>query len=129
MYLGSVLEPVLALESCALASSVAEMRDYVKRGIANSAFHFQLQNVIHALETALFAINERYNPATKRVEQTYATLDRLPSNFLQRYAALLETPLTEKGRRSITEELGLLVDEVSQLAQEEHSQSMNHDKQ
>jgi hypothetical protein len=63
------------------------------------------------------------------VEQTYATLDRLPANFLPRYAALLETPLTEKGRRSITEELGLIVDEVNQLAQDGHNQSMNHDKQ
>ena len=112
-----------------LASSLAEMRDYVKRGIAHSAFHFQLQNVMHALETALFAINERYNPAAKRVEQIYATLDRLPPDFLQRYAALLETPLTEKGRRFITEELGLLADQLSQLAEEEHNQSMNHDKQ
>ena len=112
-----------------LASSVAEMRDYVKRDIGNCAFHFHLQNVMHALETVLFAINERYDPAAKRVEQTYATLDRLPSSFLQRYAALLATPLTEKGRRAITEELGLLVDEVRQLAQDGHNQSMNHDKQ
>lgn len=94
------------------------MRDYVKRDIGNSAFHFQLQNAMHALETALFAINERYDPATKRVEQAYAELYRLPSDFIQRHAALLETPLTEEGRRSITEELGHLTDEVNQLAQD-----------
>ena len=100
-----------------LAAAAAEMRDYVKRDIGNSAFHFHFQNAIHALGTALFAINERYDPATKRVEQAYATLDRLPDAFLQRYADMLETPLTKKGRRVIAEELRLLSEEMNQLAQ------------
>jgi hypothetical protein len=105
-----------------LAASAKEMQDYVERDIGNSAFHFHFQNAMHALGTALFAINERYDPAAKRVEQAYATLDRLPDAFLQRYADMLETPLTKKGRRAIAEELQLMSEEMNQLAQSGHNQ-------
>ncbi len=105
-----------------LAASAAEMQDYVERDIGNSAFHFHFQNAMHALGTVLFAINERYDPAAKRVEQAYATLNLLPDSFLQRYADMLETPLTKDGRRSIAEELQLISEEINELAQSGHNQ-------
>ena len=61
------------------------MRDYVDRGIGNTAFRFHLGRILDALGTIVFALNERYDPATKRVEQAYATMNRLPRDFLTRY--------------------------------------------
>jgi hypothetical protein len=97
-------------------SSLEDMQDYARRNIGNSAFLFHLWRVIDAMETLLFALNERYNPATKRLEEAYRSLPILPANFLKRYNGLLETPLTPPGRLKIVAGLQTLVDDIVELA-------------
>jgi len=95
--------------------SIEDLRDYVKRDIGNTAFHFHLQRITDSLGTLLFALNERYDPATKRVEEAYSKLKIRPDNFMRRYKELLETPLTADGRRKIARELQALADEMEML--------------
>ncbi len=95
--------------------SLEDLRDYCKRGIGNTAFYFHLGRIIDSLGTMLFAINERYDPATKRTEDIYRELEIVPERFLERYTKLLETPLTTDGRQAVVNELGLLIQEVEDL--------------
>jgi hypothetical protein len=96
--------------------SLEDMQDYARRNIGNSAFLFHLWRVIDAMETLLFALNERYSPASKRLEEAYRHLPILPANFLERYNGLLETPLTAPGRLKIVAGLQALVGEIEELA-------------
>ena len=64
--------------------------------------------ILDAFGTILFALNEYYDPATKRAEHVYAGLDTVPKNFTKRYERLLQTPLTGKGRREVVRELEML---------------------
>ena len=84
----------------------------MRRNIGNTAFHFHLQRIIDSLGIILFAINERYDPATKRAENAYKELKILPSNFITRYKTILETPLTSDGRDIVVKELQTIIDEI-----------------
>jgi hypothetical protein len=64
----------------------------------------------------LFALNERYDPATKRVEEVHREFKILPPGFLSRYRTILETPLTPEGRKTIVKELRAVLNEVDSLA-------------
>ena len=57
--------------------------------IGNTAFLFHFWRVIDGIATALFALNERYDPATKRLEQVFPSLPILPPDFIERYNGLL----------------------------------------
>ncbi len=96
--------------------SLDDLQDYTRRNIGNSAFLFHLWRVIDAMETLLFALNERYSPATKRLEEAYRRLPILPANFLERYNGLLETPLTPPGRLKIVADLQAMVGDIEELA-------------
>jgi len=96
--------------------SLEELQDYGRRKIGNTAFLFHLWRVIDAMATLLFALNERYDPAAKRLEEIYRSLPILPANFLERYNGLLETPLTPPGRLKIVAGLQALVGEIEELA-------------
>ena len=95
--------------------SLEDMQDYNCRAIGNTAFLFHFWRVIDATSTLLFALNERYDPAAKRLEEVYRRLPRLPANFLDRYNDLLETPLTPPGRRKIVAGLQALTMEIERL--------------
>lgn len=111
------LRQVLMTGSLAVIhGSLEDMQDYARRNIGNSAFLFHLWRVIDAMEILLFALNERYSPATKRLEEAYCRLPILPANFLERYNGLLETPLTPPGRLEIMAGLQALVDDIVELA-------------
>jgi hypothetical protein len=99
--------------------SLGDLQDYVERNIGNTAFHFQMERIAQALGSILFALNERYDPMTKRVEEEYRQLRIVPEDFLRRYGSVLETPLTPLGRREIVNALQGLVDEIGRLAKEE----------
>lgn len=112
----SKLKKVLIAESLyKINGSLEDLRDYAKRGIGNTAFHFHLQRIIDSMSQLLFAINECYDPATKRIEEAYRELAILPDNFLHRYKAILETPLTTDGRKQVVRELQALVKEINRL--------------
>jgi predicted nucleotidyltransferase len=112
-----ILRQVLMTSSLAVIDgSLDDMQNYARRNIGNSAFLFHLWRVIDAMEILLFALNERYSPATKRLEEAYRSLPILPANFLERYNVLLETPLTPPGRLKIVAGLQALVDDIVELA-------------
>ena len=100
----------------AMHASLEDMQDYNTRSIGNTAFLFHLWRVIDGMATALFALNERYDPATKRLEQVFPGLPILPHAFIERYNGLLESPLTPPGRLKIVAGLQALVDEIEELA-------------
>ena len=100
-------------------SSLEDLKDYVRRNVGNTAFHFHLERIIDSLGTILFALNERYDPATKRVEEVYCELRIVPENFLQRYNMILQTSLTTGGRKRIVQELETLTDELEELIRRE----------
>lgn len=87
----------------------------MKRNVGNTAFHFHLGRIIDSLGTILFALNERYDPATKRVEEVYTNLAVVPYCFLKKYNRILETPLTSQGRKDILKDLEALVHETENL--------------
>ncbi|MCC6694588.1 MAG: nucleotidyltransferase domain-containing protein [Candidatus Hydrogenedentes bacterium] len=99
--------------------SLQDLRDYVKRGVGNTSFHFHLEQIIDSLGVLLFALNERYDPATKRVEEVFCGLRIVPRDFMERYCAVLQIPLTEGGRSQVVEELGTLVQEIESLSKEQ----------
>ena len=98
--------------------SLEDLKDYVQRDIGNSAFHFHLGRVFDSTKTILFALNGRYDPATKRVEKVLSDLKIVPKDFVKRYEKILETPLTPSGRKEIVSELQTLVAEIEILADE-----------
>ena len=99
-----------------LKDCLAELKDGVKRGFGPTFFHFFFHRMCDALYTLLFAVNEKYDPATKRPEVEYEKLNILPPNFLHRYTALLEGPFDTLGRQRIVQELEILVTEIEMLS-------------
>jgi len=118
-YPDKLRQALLSQNLVTMRGSLEELQDYVMRDIGNTAFHFHLNRVVDALGSILFALNRRYDPATKRVEAVYCELGILPVNFLNRYNAILETPLTPIGRQQILAELELLVREVEELVEQQ----------
>ena len=111
-----VLKSRLIDESMAvLGDSLSELQNYNQRSIGSRAFHFHLGRVLDALELVLFALNEQYPPATKRVEQALEKLPRLPQGFMRRYLGLLETPLDTAGRLAGTDEVEKLYAEIKRM--------------
>ncbi|HUS47582.1 MAG TPA: nucleotidyltransferase domain-containing protein [Phycisphaerae bacterium] len=99
-----------------LDEALADLADYHRRRIGNSAFLFHLNRMNDALTTLLFAINEKYDPANKRVEHDLGQLRLLPANFLPRYSKILAGPFDEKGRSKVVEEYTRLLAEAKRLA-------------
>jgi len=98
--------------------SLGELQDYVRRSIGNSAFHFHFSRILDSLCTILFAINRRYDPATKRTEEAFRDLEIVPDRFLEKYSRILETPLTREGRQEIVHNLETLLGEIEGLAKD-----------
>lgn len=97
-----------------LQAELADLHDCAEWAISNSAFLFHLWRACDALASLLFASNERYNPASKRIEVELARLPLLPHNFINRYEKLLEGPFTSAGRRSTVQALTTLSAELAQ---------------
>lgn len=95
--------------------SLEELQDYTKREIGNTAFHFELRRIVDSISQVLFAMNEYYDPATKRTEEALKTLAVVPADFIHRYEMILATALTPDGRRIVTRELQTLVNELELL--------------
>ncbi len=87
-----------------LSESLEDLHDYERRGIGNAAFAFHLNRMSDAVCRTLYALNELYDPATKRVEQSLKDLHKLPKDFMRRYEMILSQPLDEQGRHRVMEE-------------------------
>ena len=74
-----------------------------------------MQRITDALNAILFAINEKYPPATKWVEETYEKLNILPCNFLGRYTRLLEGPFNTDGKKKVIKEVEAFIGEIEEL--------------
>lgn len=98
-----------------MTDGLAELADYTRRDIGNTAFLFHLVRLCDALHSVLFALNEYYDPATKKPERELDKLARLPRNFTFRYEALLTGPFDRAGRERVVNELEHLIREVKQL--------------
>jgi predicted nucleotidyltransferase len=115
----SRLKQALLSENLPIAkAALEELQDYVMRSIGNTAFHFHYERFLDALGTILFAVNERYDPATKRTEEALQNLPHLPNRCLERYTRILETPLTPAGREEIVRSLSALLTDVEALAKD-----------
>ena len=99
-----------------LSESLEELEQFVKRNVGNTAFHFHLMRALDALGGLLFAINERYDPATKYAETVLERLTTLPENFMRRYERLLLRPFTPDGKVLTVRDLRLLANEVFDLS-------------
>jgi len=102
-----------------LSEALEELRDYERRGIGNAAFAFHLNRMSDAVCRSLYALNECYDPATKRVEQSLQRLHKLPRNFMNRYTRLLSLPLDQPGRRRVIEEYESLYQDLLALCDSE----------
>jgi hypothetical protein len=96
-------------------NALVDMEDITRRQIGSRAFHFLMGRCLDAVEELLFALNERYPQADKRVELALQALPVLPVDFSCRYQQLLETPLTGPGKDWIIQELRRLLGEIKKL--------------
>ncbi len=101
--------------------SLAEMNDYNRRDIGNTAFLFHLTRALDAICSVLFAANEKYDPATKRVEKFLETLTLKPTRFMNRYHKILSGPFTQQGRKQIIKTLHRLISDLTNLPQKENT--------
>jgi hypothetical protein len=99
-----------------MRDGLAELHDCARRHIGPGVFLFHLGRVCDAMVSVLYALNEHYNPATKRPEQELSKLTIMPDRFVERFVRLLEGPFDPKGRQHVTDELTVLVEEVVTLA-------------
>ena len=99
-----------------LNASLEDLEQLAKRAIGNTAFHFHLMRALDALRGLLFAINERYDPATKYAEVVLGRLTVLPEDFTQRYERLLLRPFTADGKTRTVTDLKSLAGEVFDLS-------------
>jgi len=104
---------------CVLSEALEELRDYEKRGIGNTAFAFHLNRMSDAICRSLYALNECYDPAIKRVEQSLQGLHKLPRDFMNRYTRLLSLPLDDPGRHRVIEEYESLYQDLLALCNSE----------
>ena len=100
-----------------MTDGLAELRDYTRRNIGPSVFLLHLGRVCDAMVSVLYALNEHYDPATKRPEQVLRTLAVLPERFVGRFVCLLEGPFDPGSRPRVMDKLTRLVGEVMHLAQ------------
>lgn len=98
-----------------LIDRLNELQDCAERNIGNATFLFHLWHACDAFSSILFAINEKYDPATKRPEQAFKKLERSPANLAARYEKLLEGPFDRIGKQRVVEEFRRLVEELRQL--------------
>jgi len=113
----AVLKANLLCQSLAvMADSLAELRDYTRRNIGPCAFLFHPGRVCDAMVSALYALNEHYDPATKRPEEVLRKLAVLPAEFVDRFVHLLAGPFDLKNRPHVVHELMRLEEEIRHLA-------------
>lgn len=89
-----------------------DLSDYAEREIGNMAFHFHFQRYLDSLYTLLFAINDKYDPATKRFEEYIKYFHIKPEGFQERYDSVLVGPFDKGNRKAIVSELRAFINEI-----------------
>ena len=98
-----------------MKGSLEDLLNYVRRGIGNTALLFHLMRAVGAIRAILFAVNGKYDPAAKRVEEELEKLSLTPPSFSERYSDILSTALNEEGRKKTVRELALLAQDIEDL--------------
>ena len=81
-----------------LRAHVTELVSTAERALGPRLFIFFLDRAIDAMTSILYALNERFDPADKRAEQTILPhLANLPSAFISQWNAVLEGPFDRSG--------------------------------
>jgi hypothetical protein len=112
----SRLRERLVTESLAsLKRGLDSLGDFASRRVGLTAFQFQLAFLNCDLRTLLFAVNEKYDPVTKRVELDLGRLALLPQDFHARYARILKGPFDAAGQARTVKEYGDLIREVEAM--------------
>jgi predicted nucleotidyltransferase len=97
--------------------SLIDLSDYAERKIGNTAFHFHFQRYLDSLYTLLFAINKKYDPATKRFEEYIKYFHVQPERFRERYDSVLIGPFDKNNIKSIVAELRAFINEIESKSQ------------
>jgi hypothetical protein len=81
-----------------LHEKLAELKATAERGLGSRSFIFFLNSAVDALTSILFAVNETYDPADRRAEQTILpTLPYVPQDFISTLTKVLEGPFDKVG--------------------------------
>ena len=81
-----------------LLENLEELKATSQRGLGPRGFIFHLNWAVDALISILFALNEVYDPADRRMEQTVLpALTCVPRDFINRFACVLEGPFDRPG--------------------------------
>ena len=99
-----------SLSSC--KDSLIDLSDYAERNIGNMAFHFHFQRYLDSLYTLLFAINDKYDPATKNFEEYIGSFHIKPERFRERYDRALVGPFDRDNKKTIVIELRAFINEI-----------------
>jgi predicted nucleotidyltransferase len=102
-------EELITSALASLHEGLNELADISRRRIGKAAFLFHLMRMGDNLSALLHAINEKYDPVTKRTEQDLARLRNLPPGFLARYESVLTGPFDEAGQERIVAEYVQLI--------------------
>jgi hypothetical protein len=100
-----------------VSESLEDMNDYCNRGIGNNAFLFHLWRVSDGICQILYALNEIYDPSTKRTEEHFELLKKKPVGFRMRFDKILEGPFNKENRHVIVNQLKILYADVLTLEQ------------
>ena len=101
-----------------LREHTAELTDVATRGLGARAFLFHLNWGVDALTSVLLAVNEQYDPASKRFERSVLPLlSRKPKDFDVRLHDILVGPFDEGGVLERAYAFQTLVDEVLELTE------------
>ncbi len=100
-----------------LRENVVELVSNAERNMGPSNFLFFLTRAVDALISILYALNEVFDPADRRAEQTvWPELRNVPSNFMVRLNSVLEGPFNTSTRIEQAHEFSLLTDETLEIA-------------
>jgi hypothetical protein len=95
-----------------VSESLQDMADYCNRGIGNSAFLFHIWRVSDGICQILYALNEKYDPSSKRTEERFEMLEKKPNDLRIRFERILEGPFNNENRVDILNQLNGLYEEI-----------------
>lgn len=95
-----------------VSESLEDMEDYCNRGIGNNAFLFHLLRVSDGICQILYALNEIYDPSSKRTEEHFEMLKKKPADFRMRFERILEGPFNKENRCDIVNQLNKLYEDI-----------------
>lgn len=98
-----------------IKESISDLVDYCSRSIGNNAFMFHLWKISDSFCQILFALNEKYDLASKRTEEHFRFFTIKPANFESRFQSILQGPFDKDGRNKTVNDIKDLFSELNDL--------------